>query len=147
MCIQGVLESLHYAIPAGNCIEMCDSYLLWLLTGDAMGVFRVWQFLDSWGIINYQAGAGAADGADGLPLNVQPAGDHVSTMVMPAFASQCQWALLAAGCFAAAAGCCCSKLQSCLAQQSQVFCSTWQPEYPWTLNLQSISLPDKIIMT
>jgi len=41
---------------------------LWLLTGDAMGVFRVWQFLDSWGIINYQAGAGAADGADGLPL-------------------------------------------------------------------------------
>ncbi|KAL0051641.1 hypothetical protein WJX82_011053 [Trebouxia sp. C0006] len=45
-----------------------------LLAGDAMGVFRVWQFLDSWGIINYQAGAGAADDTDGLPLTVQPAG-------------------------------------------------------------------------
>ncbi|KAA6426594.1 MAG: SWI SNF complex subunit SMARCC2 isoform 2 [Trebouxia sp. A1-2] len=45
-----------------------------LLAGDAMGVFRVWQFLDSWGIINYQAAAGAADDADGVPLTVQPAG-------------------------------------------------------------------------
>ena len=68
-----------------------------------MGVFRVWQFLDSWGIINYQAGAGAADDADGLPLNVQPAGDRVSHMVMLASASECQWALLASECFAAAA--------------------------------------------
>jgi len=42
-----------------------------------MGVFRVWQFLDSWGIINYQAGAGAADDTDGLPLTVQPAGDKL----------------------------------------------------------------------
>ena len=41
-----------------------------------MGVFRVWQFIDSWGIINYQAGAGAADDADGVPVNVQPAGSH-----------------------------------------------------------------------
>ena len=41
-----------------------------------MGVFRVWEFLDSWGIINYQAGAAAADegGNDGVPISVQPAG-------------------------------------------------------------------------
>ena len=41
-----------------------------------MGVFKLWQFLDSWGIINYQAGAGAAEGTDGMPINVQPAGQH-----------------------------------------------------------------------
>ncbi|KAL3142735.1 hypothetical protein ABBQ38_003035 [Trebouxia sp. C0009 RCD-2024] len=45
-----------------------------LLAGDAMGVFKVWQFLNSWGIINYQAGAGADEDADGVPLKVQPAG-------------------------------------------------------------------------
>lgn len=39
-----------------------------------MGVFKVWQFLDSWGIINYQAGAGADEDADGVPIKVQPAG-------------------------------------------------------------------------
>lgn len=40
-----------------------------------MGVFKVWQFLDSWGIINYQAGAGGDEDADGVPIKVQPAGD------------------------------------------------------------------------
>lgn len=45
-----------------------------VLTGDAMGVFKVWQFLNSWGIINYQAGAGADEDADGVPVKVQPAG-------------------------------------------------------------------------
>lgn len=40
-----------------------------------MGIFKVWQFLDSWGIINYQAGAGAGEDADGVPIKVQPAGD------------------------------------------------------------------------
>lgn len=45
-----------------------------LLAGDAMGVFKLWQFLESWGIINYQAGAGAAEDADGVAINVQPAG-------------------------------------------------------------------------
>ena len=42
-----------------------------------MGVFRVWEFLDSWGIINFQAGAAAADegGVDGVPITIQPAGD------------------------------------------------------------------------
>lgn len=74
-----------------------------------MGVFRVWQFLDSWGIINYQAAAGAADDADGVPLTVQPAGDETYSMGMPAScmaasASECQWARLASGCLAAAAG-------------------------------------------
>lgn len=41
-----------------------------------MGVFKLWQFLESWGIINYQAGAGAAEDADGVAINVQPAGQH-----------------------------------------------------------------------
>lgn len=84
--------------------------MLQLLIGDAMGVFRVWQFLDSWGIINYQAGAGSADDADGLPLTVQPAGDQTSNMVMPAScmpasAGEYQWARLASGYPAAVAGC------------------------------------------
>lgn len=71
-----------------------------------MGVFRVWQFIDSWGIINYQAGAGAADDADGVPVNVQPAGSptpllhpsaccsslngmHVDTVTTPRWAISC----------------------------------------------------------
>ena len=55
-----------------------------VLTGDAMGVFKVWQFLNSWGIINYQAGAGADDDAEGVPLKVQPAGtDHPSPAHLP----------------------------------------------------------------
>ena len=58
-----------------------DSYLCGCcLSGDAMGVFRVWQFLDSWGIINYQAGAGAAEDADGVPVNVQPAGNTTAIL-------------------------------------------------------------------
>ena len=51
---------------------------LCLVSGDAMGVFRVWQFLDSWGVINYQAGAGTANDANGVPVNVQPAGRQTS---------------------------------------------------------------------
>lgn len=47
-----------------------------VLTGDAMGVFKVWQFLNSWGIINYQAGAAGDEDADGVPLKLQPAGTH-----------------------------------------------------------------------
>lgn len=80
-----------------------------------MGVFRVWQFLDSWGIINYQAGAGAADDTDGLPLTVQPAGDQTTNMVMPASCmaasvSEGQWACLTSGYPAFAAEYCCSEL-------------------------------------
>ena len=41
-----------------------------------MGVLRVWQFLDSWGIINYQAAGAAGDegSVEGVPIKVQAAG-------------------------------------------------------------------------
>lgn len=40
-----------------------------------MGIFRVWQSMDSWGIINYQAGGGADEDGDGVPIKLQPAAD------------------------------------------------------------------------
>ena len=40
-----------------------------------MGIFSVWQSMHSWGIINYQAGGGADEDGDGVPIKVQPAGD------------------------------------------------------------------------
>lgn len=43
-----------------------------------MGIFAVWQSMDSWGIINYQAGGGADEDGDGVPIKVQPAGDVLS---------------------------------------------------------------------
>ena len=52
-----------------------------------MGVFKVWQFLDSWGIINYQAGSGGADDADGVPINVQPAGTDRTCRHLPTLAA------------------------------------------------------------
>ena len=39
-----------------------------------MGVFNVWQFLDSWGIINYQAPTPPSGTAEDGGLGIQSAG-------------------------------------------------------------------------
>ena len=39
-----------------------------------MGIFSVWQSMNSWGIINYQAGGGAEEDGDGVPIKVHSAG-------------------------------------------------------------------------
>lgn len=49
-----------------------------IASGDAMGVFHVWQFLDSWGIINYQAPTPPSGTADEGGLDVRSAGKFVS---------------------------------------------------------------------
>lgn len=40
-----------------------------------MAIFSVWQSMNSWGIINYQAGGGADEDDDGVHIKVHPAGD------------------------------------------------------------------------
>ena len=44
-----------------------------LLGGDASGIFRIWQFLDHWGIINFQA-TDRPNKNESVPPNVSPAG-------------------------------------------------------------------------
>ena len=45
-----------------------------------MGIVKVWDFRNGGGSINYQAGDGPED-ADGVPINVQPAGAHMLSLV------------------------------------------------------------------
>ena len=46
-----------------------------------MGVFHVWQFLDSWGIINFQAPTPASGTAEDAGFTTQSAGQTAMTIV------------------------------------------------------------------